>query len=157
MEPILRKEGESAERSFVTEGYVSSYVLDNPRQRKTTLPPWSVKELMVLIAASKAEFVRIAKRSRTMVWGSREQRIAEFLAKKGLTNSVRDFSSCDDMWEILTSDFGNIYSYDRLKPSGGHTYYHISVAERRLENSELMPIPDEFPRKLYDAMASFLL
>ncbi|CAM6126776.1 unnamed protein product [Calypogeia fissa] len=84
----------------------------------------------------------------------RGQMIGDFLQERGVTDPIRDDHSCRETVEILSNDWWDIYDYDRMRRSGSESYYEVSPAERT--QSSPFPIPEEFPRELYDDLSAWL-
>ncbi|CAM6129935.1 unnamed protein product [Calypogeia fissa] len=140
--------------STITEGlYISGVLLEQFDKAGSKvivkLPPWSIKDLKVLILAKEGELE--SSRKGKIIY---ETETAHFLLGRGVTNPVRDAKSCREMWHVLAMDWWHIYDYETTKYSISKSYFEMSRYERL--HNPLIPLPQQFPREFYDKMSSFL-
>jgi hypothetical protein len=122
---------------------------------KKPLREWTIQELLILIAAKRKEWDEVITGTSTQAKmkgrNHKWQTIAKYVKEMGVTDPIRDSTSCKKRWEKLQSDWKKIYDWEKTTPSGNPSWFDMEKDERREAQ-----LPLSFQEELYEPIREWL-
>jgi hypothetical protein len=112
---------------------------------------WKSSDLLVLIAAKKAEFDRLSSyktRDKSKSAGLRWKEVEGFCRRNGVN---RKAGQCRKRWEKLMTDFKKVYDYQKKIPEGQAGYFEMTSDEWKMRK-----LPLNFLQEWYKAMEEWI-